>query len=44
MKYLPGRKLPENIVASPDISDAALDAGTYAQPLVRNGDPMELTL
>lgn len=26
VKYLPGRKLPENIVASPDISDAALDA------------------
>ncbi|XP_023333753.1 glycerol-3-phosphate dehydrogenase [NAD(+)], cytoplasmic isoform X2 [Eurytemora carolleeae] len=26
VKYLPGRKLPENVVAVPDISDAALDA------------------
>jgi len=26
VKYLPGRKLPENIVAVPDISDTALDA------------------
>ena len=26
VKYLPGRQLPENIVAVPDISDAALSA------------------
>jgi len=26
VKYLPGRKLPTNVVAVPDISDAALDA------------------
>merc|ERR1712117_363612 len=26
VKYLPGRQLPENIVAVPDISDAALEA------------------
>lgn len=26
VKYLPGRKLPENIVAKPDISEAALEA------------------